>query len=62
MKECPSCGARIRGNPVTCPECNATLDVNQEYICTNCEQNFFGKRKVCPHCGNKQIYKKSEYL
>ncbi len=62
MKECPSCGARIRGNAIKCPECNTSLDVNQEFICMNCERRFFGKRNVCPHCGSKNIYKKSEYL
>lgn len=62
MKECPNCGAKIRGNSTVCPECNTSLDVNQEYMCTNCEQTFFGKRNACPHCGSHNIYKKSEYL
>ena len=62
MKECPSCGAKIQGNPKTCPECNMSLDLNQEYICTAWDKSFFGKRNSCPHCGSKKIFKKSEYL
>ncbi len=62
MKECPSCRAKIKGNPLTCQECGASLDKETEYICTNCDQHFFGKRNACPHCGSTNIYQKLEYI
>ncbi len=62
MKECLNCGAKLRGNHIKCPECNASLDVKLQYICTNCEHSFFGKRSICPQCGSNKIYRKSEYL
>lgn len=62
MKECPSCGARVTGNPTICPECGAALAVQQEYLCMNCEQSFFGQKTTCPHCGSTNIYQKKESL
>jgi predicted amidophosphoribosyltransferase len=43
MIERSSCNAIVMENPLICPECGASLDMRQEFFCSNCAQHFLEK-------------------